>query len=369
MPKKFINKDLNGLFQAKGYEYDDMCHLMKDVIFDRLPAEISKSEANDKIRDMMFSVLDLAPEDVNNKKLFNRAMKKNKEKLFEVIEDVVEDMLVQGWSENPFFMQFVDMKNMSDGDTNEFYTEQETYLAVAEVSGSNHDIMLQRLGEGETFTVKISHYGAAVGTDIQLFLTGRRDWTELVNAIYKAFDRKVKDTVYAEVIAVGDKLPVSSMFNKNIQLTTATKDQVDQLIEDVSAANDGADVVIMGTPSALRKLSALTDINWVSGNMKDEKYETGRLGFYEGTSLVEVPQRMLRKGDTLERMVATDILLVLPVGIDKFVKFVNVGDPEILEITEQGARVDNTMKFEYQQSFGVATVVGKYFGCIKIAAA
>lgn len=68
-------------------------------------------------------------------------------------------------------------------------------------------------------------------------------------------------------------------------------------------------------------------------------------------------------------MIATDILLVLPANMDKFVKLVNAGDPEILEVTETGARVDNTMKFEYQQSFGVATIVGKYFGCIKIAAA
>lgn len=368
MTKKFMNKDLNAMFSQMGYEYDDMCKLMKDTAFQRLEG-VTNREANEKIREMMFHVLDLAPEDVNNKKLFNRAMKKNKEKFFEVIEDVVEEMLIQGWSESPFFMQFVDMRNLATGDTNEFYVPEEVILAVAEVSGQHHDISLQRLAEGESFTVKISHYAAAVGTDIQLFLTGRRDWTELVNAIYKAFDKKIKDTVYTEVINVGSKLPVSSMFNKNIQLTSDTKDQVDQLIEDVSAANGGSEVVIMGTSSALRKLSALTDINWVSGRMKDEKYETGRLGFYEGSGLVEIPQRLIRKGDTLEHMIATDILLVLPANMDKFVKLVNAGDPEILEVTEAGARVDNTMKFEYQQSFGVATIVGKYFGCIKIAAA
>lgn len=284
MNKKFTHKELTHLFEANGYAYEDMYNLMEDVIFKRLPSDITEKEANEKIREMMFQVLELAPEDINNKKLFTRAMKKNKDKLFEVIEDVVSDMLVQGWSENPFFMEFVETKNLATGDTNEFYTEQETYLAVAEVAGQHHDVLLQRLGEGESFTVKISHYAAAVGTDIQLFLSGRRDWTALVNAIYKAFDKKIKDTVYNEVISVGDKLPVSDMFNKSIELVADNKGDVDELIENVSAANDGSEVVIMGTPSALRKLSALTDVNWVSGRMKDEKYETGRLGYYEGTA-------------------------------------------------------------------------------------
>lgn len=158
------------------------------------------------------------------------------------------------------------------------------------------------------------------------------------------------------------------MFNKALQLDTAHKDEVDALIEDVSAANDNAPVVIMGTDTALKKLGKLTDINWVSSGMKDELHETGRLGYYEGTPLVSIPQRLAKKGASLEHMVATDRLLVLPVSMDKFVKFVNVGDAEILEITEKGARMDDSMKFEYQQSFGIGVKVGKYFGAIKINA-
>lgn len=81
---------------------------------------------------------------------------------------------------------------------------------------------------------------------------------------------------------------------------------------------------------------------------------------------VEIPQRLARNGAKLDRMIATDRLFVMPVTMDKFIKFVNVGDAEILEVTEKGARVDDMMTFEYQQSFGVATQIGKYFGVIKI---
>lgn len=226
--------------------------------------------------------------------------------------------------------------------------------------------MIQRLGEGQSFTVKTSTYGAAVGTDIRLFLAGRRDWAALINAIYKAFDKKIKDTVYAEVMNVGAKLPVASMFNKAMPLDENHKEEFDQLLSDVSAANDNCEVIVMGTVTALKKLGKLTTIDWVSDNMKDTLHETGRLGWYEGTSLVEIPQRLSKKGGSLERMIDTTKLFVFPVSMDKFVKMVNVGDAEILEITEQGARMDDSMKFEYQQSFGIGTQVGKYFGAVEI---
>lgn len=367
MAKKiFSDNSLNDVFANLNYQYEDIKNLMEDTALGTLADGVTKKEAESQIRNMMFNVLDLAPENLDNKKLFRRAMKANKNRLFEVIEDVVEDMLVQGWSQDPFFMQFVETKNLADGDKNEFWTEEEITLAVAKVSGDHHDVLVQRLGEGESYSIRTNTYGAAVGTDIRLFLAGRKDWSELINAIYKAFDKKVKDTVYAEVMNVGDKLPVSSMFNKAIPLDASHKDDFDQLISDVSAANDNCEVVVMGTATALKKVGKLTDVDWVSGNMKDALHENGRLGYYEGTTLIEIPQRLTRKGNTLERMVDTNKLLVLPISMDKFVKLVNVGDPEIVEITEEGRTMTDAMKFEYQQSMGVGTQVGKYFGAVKI---
>lgn len=361
-------KNLVQYFNVENVTEDNIKALLKDAAYNSYQDGVTQEEANKTIRTAMLKLFDLAPEDLNNKKLVKRALKHHKDEFFEVIEDIVDDMLVTGWSNDPFFMQFVDMHNIADGDSATFVTQEEVMLTTALVSGDHHDIMLQRLGGNQNYTVTTSTYAAAVGTDIRLFLTGRKDWAELVNAVYKAFDKKVKDTVYAEVMNVGDKLPVASMFNKAMAISKETKGQLDELIENVSAANDNSEVVIMGTSSALAKLENLVDVNWISANAKNEKYETGRLGLYQGTSLVEVPQRLARKGSGLERMIDSNKLFVMPVGMDKFVKFVNAGDAEIIEVTEKGARQDDMMTFEYQQSFGVATVVGKYFGAIKITA-
>lgn len=98
----------------------------------------SKQEANDAIREKFYSILGV---DKNaSRKDMRRAINRHKQEVFEVIEDTVEDLLVSGWGENPFFEQFVEIKNLNDGDVNEFYSEDKTVLSVSKLSGNHHDI-------------------------------------------------------------------------------------------------------------------------------------------------------------------------------------------------------------------------------------
>lgn len=357
---------LTVFFENNKISADEFNQLKFDAANNTLAAGITQKAASDKIRTAMFTVLGIAP--TNNLKEIRRAYKHNKLDLFEMIEDVVEDKLVSGWKDSEWFEQFVEMKSLALGDANEFWSKKEVYLTVAKVSGNHHDITVQRLGEGESFQVKTSTYAAAVGTDIELFLTGRRDWNELIDAIYKAFDKKIKDTMYTEVINVGAKLPANSQFHKTLELNETTKDVFDTLLEDVSMANDNVGVVIMGTRSALNKVAKLTDIDWVTESMKDEKHMTGRIGYYEGHILMEIPQRF-EAGNTANRLVDPNKLLIMPNDMDKFVKFVDVGDAEINEITDKGETTGDAMIFEYKRTMGIATQVGKYFGVWNIATA
>ena len=57
----------------------------------------------------------------------------------------------------------------------------------------------------------------------------------------------------------------------------------------------------------------------------------------------------------------------MPQVEDKFIKFVDVGETEITEITDKAQRMDDTMKYEVQRSKGVATQIGRYFGMWTLA--
>lgn len=103
----------------------------------------STHEANEAIREKFYSILGV---DKNaSRKDMRRAINRHKQEVFEVIEDTVEDLLVSGWGENPFFEQFVEIRNLNDGDTNEFYSEDKTVLTVSKVSGNHHDLSQNRI--------------------------------------------------------------------------------------------------------------------------------------------------------------------------------------------------------------------------------
>ena len=92
----------------------------------------------------------------------------------------------------------------------------------------------------------------------------------------------------------------------------------------------------------------------------------GRLGYYGPYTLVEIPQRFALN-DTTKKLMDPKTLFIMPQVEDKFIKFVDVGETEIYEITDKGDRIDDTMKYEVQRSMGVGTQIGRYFGVWTLA--
>ena len=188
-------------------------------------------------------------------------------------------------------------------------------------------------------------------------MAGHVDWAGFVQKIYEAFDKKVNDMVYAAVMAAPASVTPSSQFNKSGSLD---KDTLVTLVEDVQTAN-GVEAVIMGTKTALSKVADLTPVTWYSGNMKDERNTTGRLGIWEGIKLVEIPQSFA-PNDTTTKLVANNVLLVMPMIENKFIKIYDEGDAQIKEVSDGNTNMDKTIEYEYQQKLGVATIINRKFG-------
>ena len=164
--------------------------------------------------------------------------------------------------------------------------------------------------------------------------------------------------VYDMMVQASDKLP--SQYKGSGQLVSTNKDDFDELIENVAIAN-ASDVVIMGTKTALKKITGLADVTWASEAQKQAIADTGRLGSYEGTVLVEIPQR-LDLTDTTKTMIDNTKLYFMPVVDDKFIKFVDEGETEIFEVTEKAELVDDFDTYEMSRRMGADIVLGQYFG-------
>ncbi len=322
----------------------------------------SVKQANAVIREKMFAVLGI--DEKSTRREIRKAIRKNKYEVYDVLEDTLENLLVSGWGENPFFREFVEVKNMADGDTNEFYVEDDSILSIGKLSGNHHDIIRQRLGFGDTFSVETSWYGVKVYAEYELFMAGRVDWAKFIEKVYEAYDKYVNDMLYKAVMGAADKLPNKSQWVKSLQLNTQNKDTILELAEDVEAAT-GREVVIMGTRSALSKLSNIVPTEWISNSMKEERHTTGRLGLWEGIRLIEIPQ-VFASNDTSKKLVDNTKLLFMPVGENKFVKLYNEGDSRVAESTDPEARRDMTIEYEFQVKLGIAVVLNLRFGLVNI---
>ena len=139
------------------------------------------------------------------------------------------------------------------------------------------------------------------------------------------------------------------------------------MLQNVSVANDNADVVIMGTMVGLQELENLIKVDWISDGQKNDKASMGRLGNYGRYQLIEIPQRFA-KNDVTRDMYDDNKLWIFAAGDEKLVDMVDVGETLISEITDRNERIDDIMKYEVQRELGVATRLGRYFGSWTITA-
>lgn len=335
------------------YEYDE----------DGVGRKLSKHEANQAIRKILMEVCELTEEDLKSKKRRSRMIKKHADELFELIEEDIEFKVVTGLQADEFFEDYVEYRNIALGDDEEYWQEDpEANFIVAEVSGDHHDLTMQHLNVGTPYRIHTKPYGIKVGKDIDMILLGRIDFTKLTDKIAEAYTQDIKQKVFTEFYAAAAKLPNPTYFVKSGTLGTATKANFDELLENVQMANGGAEVVIVGTKTALKKLNDLSDINWRAASQKEDVAAMGRLGSYEGTALMEVPQRFALN-DVTQKLIPNDKLLIFARGTEKMIKVTDRGEIQIVERGQNKAELaDDFHTYEVQREYGVGTMLTQYFG-------
>ena len=87
------------------------------------------------------------------KKAFNKTAVR--EAVFDIIQETIEDTLVTGWQNDPFFNRFVDLKTFALGDKNLFYMKDPSIVTVAQIADGHHSLERQRLGIGRELSVPI----------------------------------------------------------------------------------------------------------------------------------------------------------------------------------------------------------------------
>lgn len=321
------------------------------------PVQYSVADSNVAIRQRFNEIL--GTNDESTKKEIRRAFRLHKEEVFAIIEDTVDELLVSGWGDNPFFRDFVDVKNLADGDRNEFYIPDNSILTMSKFSGNHHNLIRQKLGVGETRSITTSWYGIKVYEEFERFMAGRIDWAMFVQKLYEAVDKKINDMLYQAFLGLDEIVPAAYAFTGD-----PTEESILNRIEMVQTAT-GKEVVIAGPRTAISKITGLTNATMWSDEMKNQRNTLGQLGVWNGVKLMRVPQ--VFEQNTRTFAYPENKFFILPLTENKPIKLVYEGESYFDESTSREDRQDMTIQAEYMTKFGVAVVLGVDFATGEMA--
>ena len=325
-----------------------------------VPACFSAEEVmtpEEAISNAFFSIMGLKKENATVKDI-QLAFRKEEVRLgvFAIIEEVIREGIInEGWR-NAFFDRFVESRSQARGDKTMFYIEARNELVVSRISKDGRVALdRQRFDEGAELEIKVATYGIKVYEHLARIMLGRADWSGLVARLNEAVEQFIAEKTYATFAEVCNNLP--SQF---CHAGAYDKAAILAAVQAVKMASGASAVTLVGTNVAL---SYLQDADLMTDARKDELNQTGRLGKWMGHDLIELPNAFKQGTALTQKVMADDIIYIIPNNVGKPVKM--VVEPELMDINESGVRVDDTIEFAVRFSFGCNVITGNVLGVIK----
>ena len=306
----------------------------------------SDAEGSDIIRNMIFEAI--GEELPTDKSKYRRWLERNGSQLFEIIEEVIT--AVHDGIAVEQFGSLVEFESFDLGDKKEFIIENDELFNVAlmatGVKVSHRQKIHNRKLSSEGFRLGVKIYA-----EMFEFLTGKINWTSLVDRVAKSFEKKVATLVTSTLFGAYDDLDADFKDAPNAE-------GVDESLREL-IAKVGGDVQIVGTKSALSKIrnaGALIDAD------ANDVRNFGYVKVFEGVPCVELPNYYNKDLGQFE--VKDDMLLVVPNSA--IVKVGYEGGVEIYEDTT-GARKDYQIEMEMIRMVHLSVAIATRFGMVKIS--
>lgn len=321
----------------------DYCH--KDY------AGTSQNESKSAIRNALIEAN--GGETVITKKSFRKYPE-----LYEIVEEFIENVIKETVEQSNFFKTICDQKNIKEGDEPQFTVEKGNTYIVADAARGVRGIRRQRATDRTEVTLKPVVKAIRVYEELTRVLAGKTDITELADKVAKAVADKQMEDVYTAIFGVtratlgADFCPTAGAYSE---------DALFDLANLVSAANGGANVILVGTMKGARKAKATDN----SEQSKLDVYNHGYALKWNGYDFNALPQRL--KAGTNTFAFDDNKIFVIPLVDDKFVKQVVSGDVELV-IGDTTDNADATIDISVITAWATAIVTaGTKIGVYEMA--
>ena len=280
------------------------------------PLKFSTSETMDSLRQALVAA------NGGSTKLDYKAIRDGKcTGLFSIVEEIITRTVIDGLTDDMYFNQFVEYKNIALGDENIFVVDDVTYFSVDEIAPGTQGLRRQRLAGKSTLTIPTKVYGVKIYEELDRVLAGHVDFNAMIAKVSDAFKKKLLDQIYdiwtnitANDLGGSVYFPVAGNYSE---------DNLLDLIAHVEAST-GATATLVGTKKALKKIIPSLQIN----PAYEDLYNDGYCGKFYGSPVIAVPQR--HATGTTNFLLPDKTITVIATGAEKPIKVVYEGDTTVV---------------------------------------
>ena len=289
---------------------------------------------------------------------FKQALRRNKNTVYEVMEQITDIVVGENVLKSAFVDQFVEVKNRVFNDRTDWVTEGDSLLTVASFAGNHWDTNRQSFDSGEKFTLPSEWAFIHVYMEFERFMLGIESFDKLTNAITKSFEAFINERVFAQFHNIASAVPAEFVYSGN------SEDAILELCEKLEVFGGYNNMIICGTQAALRKLDGVIPEVMIADSQKESRALTDSFGVWNGYKLMRIPQ--VKKNDAFELALDNNKLFII--GADtKPIKLEYIGDTRAKMIDDEHVNNDLTLDLQVQTKFALGTLLPKYFGVVDLA--
>lgn len=278
----------------------------------------------------------------------NALYRQNKNLIFEVIEQTIDDVLPKKVEEA--YMQFAETKQFAQGDKPLFRRKKDNRMRAKQfvtrgTLAGKYEVFKLGYGEDEAFEVPTGAMVGAAQIAFEEFLDGRVDFAELIDIVMSGMDDLIFKEVGHSLKAAINQLPPANV----VIATGFDEEEFDRLLRIASA---------YGTPTIYCDMAfavkMVPEQGWrYTEKMKQELWDTGHLATYKGRTVVILDNGLEDETNTRLSM-DPGYCYIIPAGADpKPVKIALEGTTQVREVENE----DWSREIQVYRKVGVTTML------------
>lgn len=281
------------------------------------------------------------------------AYRRNRYDIFELIQEVVDEVAPKRIIDA--IGMFADVKPFAQGEKARFKKKMgrnnvKRFITRVGLGGVYERVRL----DSDFIDVTTHAYGGAGYVELEQFLDGTMDFTDLVNLILDGIETKILEEVYNAMITSFNGLQTAN------KVSGTSFDPVEMRKLITTARAYGGAVNIICTPEFAGTITPAA--GFVAESAKQQMQDQGYIGKFEGANIIVLPQSFTDATNTT-KVFNPQYAVVIPTGAadEKFVKVALEGQTVVDEVKN----ADGSMEFSAYKKLGTTIVFTNHVSMYK----